>query len=215
MHSASNFHPEWGCLSPSPNLIRSVCIALVATAVGATSGAIVMNLLLERPGSSDAIPSLAARALTRNAPVIVAPVGTASFINASAAAALIARSAQAKPAAADTPQPAPDATPALTACVLPSAHTPSGTASPAAGRGSGDAAGSGEKRSTVKTSSTSTARVAKAEAKKKGLPPKRRWQTATNDKYHRYYDQSFRPSFQRPNDRPFAQFGYSEPPHDW
>jgi hypothetical protein len=215
MRSAHYFHPEWGCLSPSPNLTRSLCVALVATAIGATSGAVVMNLLIERPGSSGNIPSVAAHALVSKAPVIVAPVGTASFINATAAAALIARSAQAKPAVADAPQPATGATPALTACVLPSAHTPSGTASPAAGRGSGNAAGSAERRSIVKASAASNARVAKAEVRKKGLPTRRHWQTATNGWSYQRYDQKFRPSFQPPDSRPFAQAGYSEPPHDW
>jgi hypothetical protein len=214
MRSADYFHPEWGCLSPSPNLTRSLCVALVATAIGATSGAVVMNLLVAQPGSNDNIPSVA-HALASKAPVIVAPVGTASFINATAAAALIARSAQAKPAVADTPQPAPDATSASTACALASAHTPSGTASPAAGRGSGNAAGSAERRSIVKASAASTARVAKAEARKKGLPTRRHWQTATNGWSYQRYDQKFRPSFQPPDSRPFAQAGYSEPPHDW
>jgi hypothetical protein len=184
--------------------MRSVCVALVATAIGATSGAVVMNLLLDRPGSNDDIPSVAAHALASKAPVIVAPVGTTSFINATAAAALIARSAQAKRAVADTQQPPPDATSASTACTLASTHAPSGTA-----------AGSVEKHSIVKAGPASTARVAKAEGKKKGLPTRRRWQTATNGKSYRYYDQYFRPSFQHPNDRPFAQSGYGEPPHDW
>jgi hypothetical protein len=213
MRSAGNFHPEWGCLSPSPNLARSLCVALVATAIGATSGAVVMNLLIERPGLSGNIPSVAASALVSKAPVIVAPVGTASFINATAAAALIARSAQAKPAVADRPQPATDATPALTACVLPSAHMPSGTASLSAGRSSGT--GSAEKRSIVKASAASTARAAKAEARKRVLPTRRHWQTATNGWSYQRYDQKFRPSFQPPDSRPFAQAGYSEPPHDW
>ncbi len=40
-----NFHPEWGCLAPAPTFMRTMRVALVATAVGATAGGgVVLSL---------------------------------------------------------------------------------------------------------------------------------------------------------------------------
>jgi hypothetical protein len=47
---------------------------LVATAIGATAGAVVVVSLVDRPGSNDDNTSIAAHALVTSAPVITAPV---------------------------------------------------------------------------------------------------------------------------------------------
>ena len=51
MRSAGNFHPEWGYLAPAPSFMRTVRIAVVATAIGATAGAGVVVSLVERPAA--------------------------------------------------------------------------------------------------------------------------------------------------------------------
>ncbi len=51
MRSAGNFHPEWGYLAPAPSFMRTARIALVATAIGATAGAIVVVSLVAAPRS--------------------------------------------------------------------------------------------------------------------------------------------------------------------
>lgn len=73
MRSAGNFHPEWGYLAPAPSFMRTVRIALVATAIGATAAAVVVVSLVERPGANDDNTSIAAHALVTSAPVVVAP----------------------------------------------------------------------------------------------------------------------------------------------
>ena len=61
MRSADNFNPEWGYLAPRPSFLRTARIALVATAIGATSGGAVVYALLEAPSAEQA--SVAARTL--------------------------------------------------------------------------------------------------------------------------------------------------------
>jgi type IV secretory pathway VirB10-like protein len=73
MRSAGNFHPEWGYLAPAPRFMRTVRIALVATAIGATAGAVVVVSLVERPGPDANTTSIAAHALVTAAPVVTAP----------------------------------------------------------------------------------------------------------------------------------------------
>jgi hypothetical protein len=60
MRSAANFNPEWGYLAPAPSFVRTVRIAVVAAAVGATAGAAVVFSLIDRP---EAVESVAARTL--------------------------------------------------------------------------------------------------------------------------------------------------------
>jgi hypothetical protein len=72
MRSAGNFHPEWGYLAPAPTFVRTVRIALVATAIGAVAGAAVVVSLVQRPGSNDD-NAIAAHALLTRAPVISSP----------------------------------------------------------------------------------------------------------------------------------------------
>lgn len=79
MRYAGNFHPEWGYLSPAPSFVRTARVVLVATAIGATTGAAVVFSLI---GRADSDASVAARTLARpaeatsaqlNAPQPVAP----------------------------------------------------------------------------------------------------------------------------------------------
>lgn len=104
MRSAGNFHPEWGYLAPAPSFMRTMRIALVATAIGATAGAVVVVSLVARPGSSSADSSIAAHALVTG----VAPVNSASAAVAPAPAQLNQAPAQAAavpvPPAAAGPQ---------------------------------------------------------------------------------------------------------------
>jgi hypothetical protein len=52
MRFAGNFHPEWGYLAPAPNVMRTVRIVAVATAIGATAGAAVVLSLADHPASN-------------------------------------------------------------------------------------------------------------------------------------------------------------------
>jgi hypothetical protein len=73
MSTSVNFHPEWGCLAPAPNLLRTMRIVLVATAVGATAGG---GVVLSLGGHSEAQLSVAERTLVRPitaASTVVAP----------------------------------------------------------------------------------------------------------------------------------------------
>jgi hypothetical protein len=70
MRSAGNFHPEWGYLAPRPSFVRTLRIALVATAIGATAGAAVVVSLVARPASRTADSSIAAHALVSGVPVV-------------------------------------------------------------------------------------------------------------------------------------------------
>lgn len=84
MRSAGNFHPEWGYLAPAPSFMRTVRIALVATAIGAVAGAVVVVSLVERPGSNDNT-AIAAHALLTRAPVIKSPTVAARAVEPTAA----------------------------------------------------------------------------------------------------------------------------------
>jgi hypothetical protein len=84
MRSAGNFHPEWGYLAPTPSFARTLRIALVATAVGATAGAgVVVSLVPHRAAGGSTDGSIAAHALVTSAPALssaaaVAPAQTAA-----------------------------------------------------------------------------------------------------------------------------------------
>ncbi len=57
MRLAGNFNPEWGYLAPAPSLLRTIRIALVAGAVGATAGAAVVFSLVEKPAAEELVAS--------------------------------------------------------------------------------------------------------------------------------------------------------------
>lgn len=63
MRFADNFNPEWGYLAPAPGFMRTARIALVAAAIGATSGAAVVLALIDHPAAEET--SVAARTLVQ------------------------------------------------------------------------------------------------------------------------------------------------------
>jgi hypothetical protein len=71
MSRGVNFHPEWGCLAPAPTFMRTMRVALVATAVGATVGG---GVVLSLAGHSADQMSVAERTLVRPVPAASAAV---------------------------------------------------------------------------------------------------------------------------------------------
>jgi hypothetical protein len=69
MRHVMNFHPEWGCLAPTPSFIRTMRAVLVATAVGAVAGGGVVLSLPDHSAGDQT--SVAERTLVR-------PVATVS-----------------------------------------------------------------------------------------------------------------------------------------
>lgn len=61
MRFAGNFHPEWGYLAPAPTFMRTARVVLLATAIGASAGAVVVLSLMDRSSET----SVAARTLVR------------------------------------------------------------------------------------------------------------------------------------------------------
>jgi hypothetical protein len=57
MRPAGNFNPEWGYIAPAPSFMRTLRIAIVAGAVGASAGAAVVFSLVERPGAEESVAS--------------------------------------------------------------------------------------------------------------------------------------------------------------
>jgi hypothetical protein len=139
MRPAGNFNPEWGYVAPAPGFMRTLRIALVAGAVGASAGAAVVFSLVDRPAAEE---SVASRTLVHATPVasilepsaleaplapvsVSAPVAVASVSNlgpavdersAGAAASHPANAAAALPESTTVtqaaPSPVPDAAPA-------------------------------------------------------------------------------------------------------
>ena len=95
MRFAGNFNPEWGYLAPAPSFIRTVRIAVVAAAVGATAGAAVVFSLADHPAVEE---SIAARTLAR--PADFAVTAAPSQAQAKAVAAGQGHSAMLPPASA-------------------------------------------------------------------------------------------------------------------
>lgn len=96
MRFAGNFHPEWGYLAPAPSFMRTVRIVVIATAVGATAGAVVVLSLVDRP--SVAVGSVAARTLAR--PVQAEALAVSALPRPSAEAAVNAQGADRNPPSA-------------------------------------------------------------------------------------------------------------------
>jgi hypothetical protein len=201
MRSAGNFHPEWGYLFPANSFMHSLRIALVSIAIGATSGAVVVISLVERPGPTDENRPLAAHALVAEVPIVTAPGGAASLANTAAAARL--------------PSSALITTPRSTPTAVASTEERSGTALLATAAASDDSAGSVETPSNVEAAPASPAPSAKVAVTKKASARRRHWQLATNGRNYRYYDRQFGPSFQSPGNRPFAQLGFGGPRNEW
>jgi hypothetical protein len=73
-----NFHPEWGCLAPAPTLMRTMRVALVATAVGATAGG---GVVLSLAGHSADQRSVGERTLVRPVPAASTAVSTPETVS--------------------------------------------------------------------------------------------------------------------------------------
>ena len=86
MRCAGNFHPEWGYFAPAPSFMRTVRIAVVATAVGATAGAAVVVSLVERPAADVGDTPIAAHALVTSVQAAAAKAVSASPVNKPAVA---------------------------------------------------------------------------------------------------------------------------------
>ncbi len=120
MRSAGNFHPEWGYLAPAPSFMRTLRIVLVATAIGATAGAVVVVSLVERPGANDDNTSIAAHALVTSTSVVTTPVAASPLAKAAGlppspmpVSAPPVRSSAAPALQASAPKKAPSAPPQI------------------------------------------------------------------------------------------------------
>jgi len=135
MRSAGNFHPEWGYLAPAPSFMRTLRIALVATAIGATAGAAVVVTLVGRPSSHAGTSSIAAHTLVTSVqsrpvqPAAVVPVVAAKPAAAEPANAPGIQAASTQVPAAMAPASAvpPDAAPAALAS-MPGGNHPASAA---------------------------------------------------------------------------------------
>jgi hypothetical protein len=78
MRFGDNFNPEWGYLAPARSFMRTARVAIVAAAIGATSGAAVVFSLIDRPAAEET--SIAAHTLVQQ--------GDSAFVVAPAAAQL-------------------------------------------------------------------------------------------------------------------------------
>ena len=110
MRSAGNFHPEWGYFAPAPSLRRTLRIAVVAMAVGATAGAAVVVSLVERPAADAGDTSIARHALVTSVQAATAEAASASPVNKPAVAqaqAQVPVQAQAQPAVESEMAPPP------------------------------------------------------------------------------------------------------------
>jgi len=65
MRFADNFNPEWGYLAPAPRFMRTLRVAVVAAAIGASAGGAVVFSLIERPAAEET--SVSARTLVHPA----------------------------------------------------------------------------------------------------------------------------------------------------
>ena len=127
MRFAGNFNPEWGYLAPAASFIRTVRIAVVAAAVGATAGAAVVFSLVDRPAAE---ASVAARTLAR--PADFAAARTLAQVQAKADAGQ-GRSAMLSPANAAAVSPSASETGASStiqrpASIVALAEAPAATA---------------------------------------------------------------------------------------
>jgi hypothetical protein len=116
MRSARNFHPEWGYFAPTPSFARTLRVAVIAAAIGATAGSVVVVSLIGSSRSKAYDTSGPARALASNKMAVSAPgselTKAAATMDDRAPPALappspdLARSIEFAPArAAATPQP--------------------------------------------------------------------------------------------------------------
>ena len=87
MRSAGNFHPEWGYFAPMPSFRRTLRIAVVAAAIGATAG-LLAGVSLLRPSRSHVYNvSIPARALINSNSTVAMPLPAETLANTAATSA--------------------------------------------------------------------------------------------------------------------------------
>jgi hypothetical protein len=198
MRSAGNFHPEWGYLAPAPSFMRSVRTALVATAIGAVAGAVVVVSLVSHPGANENNSSIAAHALvTTNAPVVAAPAVAALPFGKAAAATLAQASTAAKLKPTQTASVAPSAAksevkPAAQPAVAASASE-AGAASatpqaPISAAELPDDASPADAASAVAADTPGAAAAAVRKHRVAGYQARRRWEAANNNAKKQWHD---------------------------
>jgi hypothetical protein len=145
MRSSGGVHPEWGYLAPAPNVMRTVRVVAVATAIGATASAGVVLALVGRPAASAAVNTgktvVVVRSLVQPAQTVGPPPLASAAVTAPAATAPTAVSAatpaqqsvsvEAHALSSGMSAPAPDTAPALASA--PSDSAPTTTADVSAG----------------------------------------------------------------------------------
>jgi hypothetical protein len=186
MRSAGNFHPEWGYLAPTPSFARTLRVALVATAIGATAGAAVVVSLVAHPASgSTADSSIAAHALVTGAPAV-------NPVSATAAPA----PAQPAPAPAQAAAVAPPAAAASAAAVAGAANAPNGAAPAEVAHVEEPAAAppAHEDAALVPEAAPSKKTVTKKH-RASGYEAIRRWQASREAKKPRHGEGGFEPLF--------------------
>lgn len=85
MHSAGNFHPEWGYFAPMPAFRRSLRVAVIAAAIGATAGAVVVVSLINPSRSKVYNAPVSAHALISRTEVVASRTDALSGTRAVAA----------------------------------------------------------------------------------------------------------------------------------
>jgi hypothetical protein len=208
MRSAGNFHPEWGYLAPTPSFVRTLRIALVATAVGATAGAGVVVALIAHPASGGtADSSIAAHALVTSVPAANAASAAAAPAPAKPAPLPVqAATAVAPPAAAASPQPAAPAGEigAASADTANAASAPQVGAAPDAANGAAPAHTAPIEEPAAAPVHEDTALLPDAAPSKKTMTKKRRmsgyeairrWQASREAKKPRHDESGFEPLF--------------------
>ena len=208
MRSAGNFHPEWGYLAPTPSFVRTLRIALVAMAVGATAGAGVVVALVAHPASGGtADSSIAAHALVTGVPAAnPASAAAAPAPTRPAPVPAQAATAVAPPPAAASPQ---QATPAgaigaASAGTANAASAPQAVAAPAAANGAAPAHTAPIEEPAAAPVHEDTALLPDAAPSKKMVTKKhrvsgyeaiRRWQASREAKKPRHDESGFEPLF--------------------
>jgi hypothetical protein len=194
MRSAGNFHPEWGYLAPAPKFMRSARIAVVATAIGATAGAMVVLSLVGRPNADD--PSIASHALVISAPIVTAPATAESVADKPPVSIAAAPTPRVR-----TPAPAPNASAA--GAVASADENPTTSSSPALTPSSaigGTAAASADAVSAIDSHSTSAAsdnvpprKIATRRRRPTRYEASRRWQSEQEARQRWREDKGFGP----------------------
>jgi hypothetical protein len=134
MRSAGNFSPEWGYLAPAPSFMRTARVVLVATAIGATAGAVVVLSLVDRPAGDGEKNLIAAHAIVTS---VQAATATTIPVSTAPVAAVAAVAPTAPVAAAPVAAVAPTT---VTAVVPTNAPTTDPATAPALTSSSGVAA---------------------------------------------------------------------------